>query len=164
MTDFPVRRMLAVKQSIYHRILKMRPSPPCDERVRTSLPTLVLEERCRNRRQSRLNVDYRAVLVEHADLHAVLDSIVAHVILSSCMRRWILPSRRPSAKRVRRAGFSRDVDHAHPRPCACIRPQLLRLTMRPLRSPPTSSPTRGCGRLLRARGRPTAIPSAWRAL
>src|ERR1700722_2431604 len=76
--DLAIGRVLAMQQRIDHRVLEMGAPPPGHEGIGIAAPALRLQERGSDGRQPALHVDHRAVLVEHADLYALLDEIVAH--------------------------------------------------------------------------------------
>src|SRR5262249_10561936 len=78
MADLAIGRVLAMQERIDHRILEMGAAPPGDERVGIAAPALRVQEWRRDRHQSALHVDDRAILIEHADLDAVLDALDAH--------------------------------------------------------------------------------------
>ena len=66
--DLSVGRVLPLEQSIDHRVLEVRATPPGDEGIRAARPTFRLEERSGDLGQPGLHVDDCSVLIEHADL------------------------------------------------------------------------------------------------
>jgi len=62
-----------VQQRVDHRILEMRPTPPGDELIGVAVPVFGLEEVDRDFPKSRLHVNDRPILIEHADLDDALE-------------------------------------------------------------------------------------------
>ena len=71
--NLPVGRVLLVQQGVDHGILEMRAAPPGDEGTRVALPAFRLEIGRGGPGQSALDVDDRAVLIEHAHFERVFE-------------------------------------------------------------------------------------------
>src|SRR5215471_5416420 len=86
MSDLPVRRMPAIAQRVDHRVLEVRATPPGNEIIRLSVPTLPLQERRDGFSKPLLHIDDGAVLVEGEDFYLAPQNIkrMNHILLHAC--------------------------------------------------------------------------------